>query len=415
MPCTPRKARILLHDKKATIVSYKPFTIKLVHGCKEYTQPIDVGIDLGAKHIGIAIVSEEKILAKGEITLRTNVKELLETRRIYRRARRSRKTRYRKARFLNRKKSKKKGWLPPSIQSRIDNTFQQIDKIISLLPKPKLHIEVGKFNIQKIKDPSIAGKDYQQGDSYGFYSIRYYVFERDKYTCQVCGKKDKILRTHHIRYRSHNGSDAANNLITVCTDCHTSKNHQPGGIFYKWMTDKKAPRSYKEATFMNIIKQRVFVKYPEAHITYGNITTPDRKLLGLEKTHYNDAIAITGIKTIKHDIDSVFKILQARKKKRSLHEAKPRKGIKAPNTTQYRRARNTKVANGIFLNDSIILFGKRGFVSGFSQYGKYISVIDINDNIIKNPTKKSNTILAKEVKVIGHNNNWRYDYIYEKK
>lgn len=78
-----------------------------------------------------------------------------------RRSRRNRKTRYRQARFLNRKKPE--GWLPPSLQARINATFFWIDKFLSLLPSVELHIEVGKFDTAKMINPEINGVDYQQG------------------------------------------------------------------------------------------------------------------------------------------------------------------------------------------------------------------------------------------------------------
>ena len=308
MPCKPSKARKLLRDNKAKIVSHKPFTIQLLYGSSGYKQNINLGIDLGAKYIGVAITTEDKVLAKGEIELRDDVSSLLETRKIYRNSRRDRKTRYREPRFLNRTKSKKKGWLPPSILSRIDNTFMWIDKFTSLLPNPKVSIEVGKFDVAKMINPEIKGVDYQKGQTYGYHDIRYFVFARDNYTCQVCKKKDKILQTHHIVYTSKGGSNRADNLITVCTDCHTSKNHKEGGILYDWMVKNKKVKSYKEASFMNTLRLRVFNKYPNASITYGSTTTPRRKELGLEKTHYNDAIAISGIKDIGSNTDNIFKI-----------------------------------------------------------------------------------------------------------
>lgn len=169
--------------------------------------------------------------AKGEIEVRQDVKKLLDTRRTYRRGRRTRKTRYRKPRFNNR--TRVEGWLPPSIQSRLDNTFRWIDRFVSLVPNPTLTIEVGKFDAQKMMNPDIKGKEYQQGQTLGYHDVRYFVFARDKYTCQVCKKsKDKIFNTHHIVYRSHGGSDRADNLITVCTDCHTHENHQKGKVFW---------------------------------------------------------------------------------------------------------------------------------------------------------------------------------------
>lgn len=326
MPTTPRKARKLIEKNKAKIISYEPFTIQLLYATGETKQPVSIGIDLGAKHVGVAIQSENKVISKGEIELRDDIKNLIETRKIYRRSRRNRKTRYRKPRFDNRKRPN--NWLPPSIQSRINNTFMWIDRFMDLVPNPTLNIEVGKFDVQKMINPNIKGKEYQEGSSYRYYNIRYYVFARDKYTCQVCKKKGKILQTHHIIYKSKGGTDRANNLITVCTDCHNHKNHQEGEIFYKWMINKKKMPSYKEMPFMNIIRKRVFKKYPDANITYGNITTPKRKKLGLEKTHYNDALVISGIEEVFIDNVEIFRIKQFRKKKRSLHEATARKGKK---------------------------------------------------------------------------------------
>lgn len=104
MPCKPRKARMLLKEKKAKIVSYEPFTIQLLYGSSGYKQETTIGIDTGAKNIGIAIKSQNKIIAKGEIELRGDIKFNLTIRRQYRRSRRYRKTRYRQARFQNRKR-----------------------------------------------------------------------------------------------------------------------------------------------------------------------------------------------------------------------------------------------------------------------------------------------------------------------
>ena len=136
MPCSQRKARILLKQKKAKIVSYKPFTIQLTYPTGESKQEVSVGIDEGSRHIGIAIVSQDKVLAKGEVELRQDVHSLLFTRSQYRRSRRFRKTRYHKVRFLNRKKPE--GWLPPSIQAKVNANFLWIDKFCSLVPNPKL-------------------------------------------------------------------------------------------------------------------------------------------------------------------------------------------------------------------------------------------------------------------------------------
>ena len=407
MPCTQKKARILLKEGKAVIYKYDPFTIQLTYATGETKQDCHIGIDTGSKHIGMAITSENKVLFKGEIELRQDVKSNIDTKHIYRRSRRNRKTRYRQPRFLNRKRSDK--WLPPSLQNRVDHTFHWIDTFCSLVSDPILHIEVGKFDTAKMINPEINGVDYQHGQTYGFFEERYFVFARDNYTCQCCGKsKDKILQTHHIIYRSNGGTDRVDNLITVCTDCHTSKNHQKGGILYKWQEQHKKVKQYKEPPFMNAIRKRIFARYPNAHTTYGSETTPHRKELGLEKTHYNDAITISGITNIKEDPKEWLLIKQFRKKKRSLHEATARKGRKEPNCFQKRNSKNTPFYRGFYLNDKVKVFGhgQIGYITGFTSGGAYVKNVD--GEYITIPNKSYNQVSIKYLKLLSHNNNWQY-------
>lgn len=407
MPCTQKKARILLKEGKAVIYKYDPFTIQLTYATGETKQDCHIGIDTGSKHIGMAITSENKVLFKGEIELRQDVKSNIDTKHIYRRSRRNRKTRYRQPRFLNRKRSDK--WLPPSLQNRVDHTFHWIDTFCSLVSDPILHIEVGKFDTAKMINPEINGVDYQHGQTYGFFEERYFVFARDNYTCQCCGKsKDKILQTHHIIYRSNGGTDRVDNLITVCTDCHTSKNHQKGGILYKWQEQHKKVKQYKEPPFMNAIRKRIFARYPNAHTTYGSETTPHRKELGLEKTHYNDAITISGITNIKEDPKEWLLIKQFRKKKRSLHEATARKGRKEPNCFQKRNSKNTPFYRGFYLNDKVKVFGHEqiGYITGFTSGGAYVKNVD--GEYITIPNKSYKQVSIKYLKLLSHNNNWQY-------
>lgn len=407
MPCTQKKARILLKEGKAVIYKYDPFTIQLTYATGETKQDCHIGIDTGSKHIGMAITSENKVLFKGEIELRQDVKSNIDTKHIYRRSRRNRKTRYRQPRFLNRKRSDK--WLPPSLQNRVDHTFHWIDTFCSLVSDPILHIEVGKFDTAKMINPEINGVDYQHGQTYGFFEERYFVFARDNYTCQCCGKsKDKILQTHHIIYRSNGGTDRVDNLITVCTDCHTSKNHQKGGILYKWQEQHKKVKQYKEPPFMNAIRKRIFARYPNAHTTYGSETTPHRKELGLEKTHYNDAITISGITNIKEDPKEWLLIKQFRKKKRSLHEATARKGRKEPNCFQKRNSKNTPFYRGFYLNDKVKVFGhgQIGYITGFTNGGAYVKNVD--GEYITIPNKSYKQVSIKYLKLLSHNNNWQY-------
>lgn len=414
MPCTQRKARILLKEDKARIIGYKPFAIQLTVPTGETMQEVHLGVGTGAKHIGIAATSDNRVLAKGEVELRDDIHKNMQTRSELRRTRRNRNTRYRQSRFLNRKRNV--GWLPPTVQSKLDATFLWIDKFCDLLPNPILHIGVGKFDIQKIMNPDITKEEYQNGQCVGYYDVRYFVFARDTYTCQVCKKHNKILRTHHLLYKSKGGSDRANNLITVCTDCHISENHKEGGILYDWMVKNKKVKQYKEATFMNIIRKRIFQKYPNSVITYGSETTLHRKELGLDKTHYNDAIAISKIENIMENPKQYFYIKQFRKKKRSLHESIPTRGRrKEKNVNAERRNKNTPCRSGWFMNDMVSFQNKIGWIYGFSggECGKECVLRNINGEIIRDSKRVKNNPNVKfaDLKLICHNNNWQYEIL----
>ncbi|MDP7980955.1 RNA-guided endonuclease IscB [Bacillus multifaciens] len=398
MPCGHRKARILLKQGKAKIVGYTPFTIQLQYATGEAVQPVTIGVDSGVKHIGIAITTEDKVLTKGTIQLRQDVKENLTLRATLRRGRRQRKTRYRKARILNRKK--KEGWLPPSIQSRIDNQIHWIETFKSLLPSPKVIVEVGKFDAKKLKNPDIQGTEYQQGDAFGFWNTRYYVFARDNYTCQICKKKGGILHTHHIIEQCKGGTDMADNLVTVHEECH-QKFHQ-GKLKHSF----KKPKQYKETAFMNILRLQIMNRL-DCDITYGSYTTAKRKELGLSKTHVNDAIAITNPTQIQeYDRNGEFCIKQFRKKKRSLHEATARKGRKTKNTSAKRNKKNTPYVDGIYLGDKVKVFGQVGFVTGFT--GRMVYVQDIHGQYIQNPTKTYKQVKVSDIERIHHTNNWQF-------
>ena len=158
---------------------------------------------------------------------------------------------------------------------------------------------------------------------------------------------------------------------------------------------------------MNILRIWTFRKYPDAGITYGSETSPKRKELGLEKTHYNDAIAITGIESIRGNKNEWFRIKQFRKKKRSLHEAIPRKGRKVPNVTQKRNNKNTKELRGWYLNDEVTCFGKRGWISGFSGTSSAY-VVDSNGQYIQMPSKSYKQVSLSSLKLVSHNANWQY-------
>ena len=147
------------------------------------------------------------------------------------------------------------------------------------------------------------------------------------------------------------------NLALVHQQCH--KDYHDGKLGnFKF----KECKDYKETTFMNILRLQIYRRV-KCNITYGYHTKVDRIKLKLEKTHYNDAIVISGIKEIKYDCDKIYSIKQFRKKKRSLHEATARKGRKEPNIEAKRNSKNTPHSNGFYLNDKVKVFNKVGWIS----------------------------------------------------
>ncbi|GAF39320.1 paclitaxel taxanoid biosynthesis susceptibility protein ts1 [Agrilactobacillus composti DSM 18527 = JCM 14202] len=406
MPCKQQKCRKLLQGGRAKVIKKEPFTIQLLFGSTGYKQPISIGVDSGQHHIGLAVTSQDKVLFQGEVSLRQDVKKLLDTRRSYRRGRRNRNTRYRPPRFLNR--AKPAGWLPPSVANKVQHNINWIQRIQAVLPKAELHIEVGKFDMAKMVQPGITGLGYQQGDLYGYETTKQYVLDRDNYTCQICrGKnKDPKLKIHHIIYRSNGGTNQVSNLLTVCASCHTQANHQPGGKLFVLQAKKfQSHRSLKGATFMNILRRRLFTAFPEAKFQYGAQTTLDRAKLDLPKAHYNDAVTISGIQKIAQRPTAVVMFHQFRKKKRSLHEATARKGRKTPNRASKRNAKNTKAVSGFHLNDYVQLpDGQKGNISGFS--GKTKCFVKAGDGHYLAISSKYKHISLSKLKVIRHQNNW---------
>jgi len=163
MPCSPRKAKMLLKQGKAKVARRSPFTIQLLIATGENKQFITLGIDPGYSSIGLSMVTNKRELFSAEITLRKGLMKLNSDRKMYRRNKRNRLW-YRSCRFLNRVKSKKEGWLAPSILHKLESHIRIVNFVKSLLPISRIIIEANNFDIQRIKNPNIEGENYQEGD-----------------------------------------------------------------------------------------------------------------------------------------------------------------------------------------------------------------------------------------------------------
>ncbi|MBC8457279.1 MAG: RRXRR domain-containing protein, partial [Deltaproteobacteria bacterium] len=150
------------------------------------------------------------------VKLRTDVSKRVTEKRMYRRNRRSRR-RYRKPRFLNRKKNQV---LAPSVKQKVDSHIKIIDFVKSILPITQTIVEAGKFDPYELKNPDVKGTDYQKGEQFGYENVKAYVLVRDGYKCFFSKGCSKKLHVHHIVFRSNGGSNAESNLITLCEKHH---------------------------------------------------------------------------------------------------------------------------------------------------------------------------------------------------
>ena len=393
------KVRRLLSRGHAVIVDYRPFTIKLIYDTPNSVQYVILGVDAGTKHVGLSATTTKKVLFEAELLLRSDIVKKLSTRREFRRARRNRKTRYRKARFLNRTKSKKIGWLSPSVRQKVDSHIYWISKICKLLPIKKITVETAQFDTQLLKAQTHDSlppqfTDYQKGEQFGFYNVREYILFRDSHKCQCCKgtSKDRKLHVHHIESRK-TGGDTPNNLITLCSECH-AKYHRG---------ELKLPKtinrctSLRDAAVMGIMRKSIFIRLKELFSdvipcaeTYGYITKHIRTTVNLPKDHVIDARCISGNPSAESD-GHYWIIRKLRANNRQLHKASIIKGGIRKNNQAPRDV------HGYRLMDSVVYADRPCFVNGRRLSG-YFSISDISGKVLVSSLNYKNLTL------INHNN-----------
>ena len=293
MPCTPVVARLLLKEGKAKVLRRTPFTIKLLAQPEEsYTQPLTLGVDTGSSVIGSAVADQNgHVLYLSEVEVRNDIAQTMKERAASRRNRRQRKTRYRPARWRNRRNSIKTGRFSPTMRSKIEAHLREIRFVKHLLPITSLVLESGTFDPHALKSPEVLRNKwlYQRGINYGYANTKAYVLTRDHYTCQHCkGKsKDRRLEVHHLVFRSEQGSDEASNLLTLCKTCHDGLH--AGTITLKQQGKQKG--TLLHATQMNSIRLQL-LRLLQAEETWGFVTKEHRQLWDLPKAHVFDAAVI---------------------------------------------------------------------------------------------------------------------------
>jgi 5-methylcytosine-specific restriction endonuclease McrA len=302
-PVHPGWARKLLSSGKAKVLKRYPFTIILVGvGASPVVQPLRVKLDPGSKTTGIAVVDDAsgKVLFAAELSHRGNaIKASLDERRASRRSRRNRQTKYRAARFDNR--SKPKGWLAPSLMSRVCTVETWVKRLQRVCPIGAISMELVRFDLQQMENPEISGIEYQQGTLQG-YEVREYLLTKWNRMCAYCGKKDIPLQVEHIHPRAKQGTNRISNLCLACEPCNKAKGAQDikdflakkPEVLKRILAQAKAPLG--DAAAVNATRWALFERLKALGLPVecgsGGLTKFNRVTRTLEKAHWLDAACV---------------------------------------------------------------------------------------------------------------------------
>jgi len=369
-PTSPVRARKLLNSDRAEVVERQPFTIKILDREKEhsYTKNVTLGIDAGYSKVGFSTVTEDEELISGELELRSDISRKLEQRRNYRRNRRSRNTRYREPRFDNRKREE--GWLAPSIRHKKNEHIRLVNKIKEILPIDKVIVEVAQFDTQRMENPEISGKEYQQGVLQG-YSVRNYLLQKFDHKCVYCGVADVPLEIEHIVPKSRGGSDRVSNLTIACTNCNQEKDNQTAKEFGHPKIQEQAKKSLKSVAFMNQVRWKI-VDTLDAGYTFGHVTKKQRIENDIEKSHVNDAFVIAGGNGQKRS--EILQVSRRHRNNRSIQTNRQGYGRSI-------RKQHYDIQPGDLLQHKQT--GKQSQSKGVFSYGKYVHIDNNQDDYWK--------------------------------
>lgn len=325
MPCHPARARELLRKGKAAVFRRYPFTIILKGREGGAAQPVQAKVDPGSKTTGIALVGDfssgKKAIWGAELHHRGEaIKKALTDRRSVRRARRNRKTRYRKPRFDNRKRPE--GWLPPSLVSRVENILTWINRIRRFAPVTALSMEWVRFDTQKLQNPETSGIEYQQGTLWG-YEVREYLLEKWGRKCAYCDAENVPLEVEHVVPKSKGGTDRVSNLTVACRECNQRKGNRSIEEFLARDPERlkrikaELTRPLKDAAAVNAARWNLFRRLKATGLPIeggtGGQTKSNRRTQNYPKKHWIDA-ACVGASGEGVRLDPAMKILRVEAK-----------------------------------------------------------------------------------------------------
>ena len=322
MPCSEKRARLLLERGRARVHRMVPFTIRLVDRLQEDSvlQPVRLKLDPGSKTTGMAMVREKEMVdaSTGEVLRKAVVLMLLElqhrghairdaltVRRGFRRRRRGN-LRYRPARFNNR--SKPEGWLAPSLQHRVDTTLAWVARLRRWAPVTALSTMIHRFDTQALQNPEISGVEYQQGELQG-YEVREYLLEKWGRKCAYCDAEHTPLTIDHIHPKSTGGSNRMSNLTLACFPCNQRKSNRDVTEFLAHDPKRlariaaRAKSPLKDAAAVNSTRwalwRRLEATGIDIEVGTGGRTKYNRHRLQVPKTHCLDAACVGHVDAVE--------------------------------------------------------------------------------------------------------------------
>lgn len=391
-PTKEQKAWFFIRKKRATLVSKYPMVIQLnkeIPDDKICKDEIRCGIDDGGLHTGIALVqkcqTKNKVLFKGVIEQRNDVKHLMDVRRGYRRYHRYHK-RYRPARFNNRSSSKKEGKIAPSILQKRQATIGAVAQLNKWINITDYWLEDVVIDIRALTDGFKPYKWQYQKSNRLDENIRKAVILRDGCQCVECGRTNCKLEVHHIKPRRSNGSNALSNLITLCERCHQNTEGREELFMDKYfaLLNSSDNKYLNYAQHVMIGKKWLREQLSSLgilHLTNGGDTANKRIDWNIEKFHSNDAICITNLQPDTCDVKE-WTIKPMRRQSKA--KADNVLGIKHRDLVEYT------------------------FKSGETHRG-YVTALYPKQNAInfQSPTKHCKKVSAKKCRLL-----WKFNKIY---
>ncbi|MBK1694703.1 HNH endonuclease [Chromatium weissei] len=312
LPCHPARARELLKDGKAAVLRQYPFTIILKRTIPDANPELcQLKIDPGSKTTGIALVQGKRVIIGVEIAHRgAAIRKKLADRATRRRHRRNR-LRYRKPSYRTRAqinnakctyaRKREKGWLPPSLQHRVETTLTWVQRLMRSAPIGAISLELVRFDTQVIQNPEISGVEYQQSELRGF-EVKESLLEKWGRKCAYCGASNVPLQIEHIQPKSRGGSNRVSNLTLACAKCNQRKSNRPLAEFLAKKPDllktilAKVKAPLKDATVVNATRWALYHALEKTglpvEVASGGQTKFNRQQLGWDKAHWLDAAAV---------------------------------------------------------------------------------------------------------------------------